>query len=151
MGNSSTYCTRLPERSTEPNTRSITDSHDLLVESVGYTEGDHSPANLYVMKASALAWCLGCNHFMQVWSGSDIVREDNLGLLAWLFPHLDLFSLGGFYDPNVRNALRALAAAFMDLIDTISPLHLFTFSLLCLVYLAFHFLFVLNLLCSLLR
>ena len=51
----------------------------------------------------------------------------------------------------VRNALRALAAAFTDLIDTISPLHLFTFSLLCLVYLALHFLFVLNLLCSLLR
>jgi hypothetical protein len=34
------------------------DSGDLVMEAVGYVNGDHSPQNHDIMKASALAWCL---------------------------------------------------------------------------------------------
>ena len=46
-----------------------------VVESVGYTDGDDSPTNLQNMKATALAWCLDGRRFLQIRSGSDLIRD----------------------------------------------------------------------------
>jgi hypothetical protein len=48
------------------------DASDLVMEVVGYVNGDHSPQNHDIMKASALAWCLDriedlASHREQVW------------------------------------------------------------------------------------
>jgi hypothetical protein len=73
--NTSSYCARVDVREGE-RADGFTDTQDLLLESVGYTEGDHSPTNLRLMKASAPAWSLDRKRFVQVRSGRPpIIRE----------------------------------------------------------------------------
>ena len=44
-----------------------------VVESVGYTDSDHSSMSLRNMKATTLAWCLDGRRFLQIRSGSDLI------------------------------------------------------------------------------
>ncbi|KIJ58690.1 hypothetical protein HYDPIDRAFT_33933 [Hydnomerulius pinastri MD-312] len=76
------------------------DPEDMLIEAIGYTEGDHTPENFKLMKATALARCLDGKRYVQMRSRSRLVYEDEPGLLAWLFPHLDPFGIGGFGELN---------------------------------------------------
>jgi hypothetical protein len=82
------------------------DVDTVLLESVGYTEADHSPANYRLMKATALAHCLDGKYFLQARSGSNLVNDKNPTLLAWVFPQLDLFGIGGFNNPNCSMEFR---------------------------------------------
>jgi hypothetical protein len=52
------------------------------------------------MKSSALAHCLDGKRFFQARSGNNLVHNDNPALLAWVFPRLDPFGIGGFNEPN---------------------------------------------------
>ncbi|KAF8556634.1 hypothetical protein OG21DRAFT_1482850 [Imleria badia] len=80
--------------------RSAGEMDTLVVESIGYTAGDHSPANFQQMKAAALAHCLDGYRFLRVRSGSTLINEQELGFMTWAFPHLDPFGIGGFNNPN---------------------------------------------------
>lgn len=71
-----------------------------FLDAVGYTEGDYTLCSVRQMKAVALAHCLDGKQFLQVQSGGSLVNESNPGLLAWAFPQLNLFGIGGFNDPN---------------------------------------------------
>ncbi|KAH7908086.1 hypothetical protein BJ138DRAFT_983955, partial [Hygrophoropsis aurantiaca] len=71
-----------------------------LLESVGYTDGDHSPVNYRLMKATALARCLDRTRYVQMRSGTRLIDDRDPGLLTWLFPHLDPFGIGGFHNPD---------------------------------------------------
>ena len=75
------------------------ESNLLVIEVVGYTAGDHSPINFRQMKAAALAHCLDGCQYVQVRSGSALVSEQDPAFMAWDFPHLDPFGIGGFNNP----------------------------------------------------
>jgi hypothetical protein len=72
----------------------------LVMEAVGYTDGDRSPQSYEKMKAKALAWCLEKNKFIKMQSSSQLLTDRDPGLLAYLFPHLDPWGIGGFNEPN---------------------------------------------------
>ena len=74
------------------------DASDLVMEAVGYVNGDHSPQNHDIMKASALAWCLDRKQFIKMQSGSQLLSDRDPGLLTFVFPHLDPWGIGGFYE-----------------------------------------------------
>lgn len=77
------------------------DYDDLLMENVGFTDGDNSPMAYSSMKTLALEHCLGSKPFIAAGTGSDIVREfGNPSILTWLFPHLDPWGIGGFNHPD---------------------------------------------------
>ncbi|KAG1851201.1 hypothetical protein C8R48DRAFT_750015 [Suillus tomentosus] len=83
------------------------DSGDLVMEPVGYTEGDHSSQSREKMKLHALAYVLDRKKFLF-----------DPGLMSYLFPHLDPWDIGGFFhsgqtkqqhlsmQAQVRNLLR---------------------------------------------
>jgi len=73
----------------------------LLMENVGYTDGDDTPTNYRVMKATALEHCVSGRPFIASGRGSALVPDfNNPSILTWLFPHLDPWGIGGFYHPN---------------------------------------------------
>ncbi|KAI9062002.1 hypothetical protein FKP32DRAFT_1574682, partial [Trametes sanguinea] len=75
------------------------DDNDMLMETVGYTEHDDSPISYHDMKMRALAHCLKGRGFLQSQAGSKLVPDfENDRLLSWLFPHLDPWGIGGFYE-----------------------------------------------------
>ncbi|KAH7903123.1 hypothetical protein BJ138DRAFT_1138788 [Hygrophoropsis aurantiaca] len=69
---------------------------DIFVESVGYTNGDHSPANRQAMKLRALAHALDKKKFLLSRSGDNFLNDNDPGLMSYLFPHLDPWGIGGF-------------------------------------------------------
>ncbi|KAG2744810.1 hypothetical protein P692DRAFT_201841410 [Suillus brevipes Sb2] len=69
---------------------------DIVMESVGYTEGDHSAQSREKMKLHALAHVLDRKKFLLSRTGSKFVADDDPGLMSYLFPHLDPWSIGGF-------------------------------------------------------
>ncbi|KIM23874.1 hypothetical protein M408DRAFT_76702, partial [Serendipita vermifera MAFF 305830] len=72
---------------------------DLLIENVGYTDGDMSPANYNIMKLQAVQHCLNGGSYLQSRSGSQAENDfENPVLLSWLFPHLDPWGIGGFHE-----------------------------------------------------
>lgn len=73
---------------------------DLYMEAVGYTAGDRSPQNFRHMQASALAWCLDKKTFVKMQSNSHLLSESDPGMLTYLFPNLDPWGIGGFYEPR---------------------------------------------------
>jgi len=78
-------------------------SHDdeLLIENVGYTDGDDTPANYRAMKASALEHCISGKPFIASGRGSMPIPDfNNPSILTWLFPHLDPWGIGGFHHPR---------------------------------------------------
>lgn len=80
-----------------------TASEDVLMENVGYTEGDGSPIAYHAMKTKALQHCLERRPVLIAGSGSTFVPDfQNPSLLSWLFPHLDPWGIGGFHHPSRR-------------------------------------------------
>lgn len=69
---------------------------ELLMEYVGYTEGDRTPQNYRQMKAVALAWCLDGKKFVRVRGTTALLDSRHPGLMTFLFPHLDPWGIGGF-------------------------------------------------------
>lgn len=78
------------------------DDQGLIMESVGYTMGDHSPQNYKDMKAKALAWCVDRENFIKMTGGSDAINEKDPSLLSSLFPNLDPWGIGGFVEQSRR-------------------------------------------------
>ncbi|RPD53753.1 hypothetical protein L226DRAFT_469967, partial [Lentinus tigrinus ALCF2SS1-7] len=73
----------------------------LLMENVGYTSGDKSPVSYRDMKLRALSHCLNGGMFIRSQAGDTFVPDfHNPALLTWLFPHLDLWGIGGFHHPD---------------------------------------------------
>ncbi|OJT07430.1 ATP-dependent DNA helicase PIF1 [Trametes pubescens] len=71
---------------------------EMLIETVGYTDGDDSPLDNDGMRRKALAHCLRGGRFVQSQAGSRFVPDfENPELLSWLFPHLDPWGIGGFF------------------------------------------------------
>ncbi|KIM21784.1 hypothetical protein M408DRAFT_80020, partial [Serendipita vermifera MAFF 305830] len=86
-------------RNDAENDEGIAESADLLIENVGYTDGDTSPQNFTLMKLKAMRHCLDGNAFLQSRSGNLALNDfDNPHLLSWLFPHLDPWGIGGFHE-----------------------------------------------------
>lgn len=49
------------------------------------------------MKLHALAYVLDQKKFLLSRTGSEFVADNDLGLMSYLFPHLDPWDIGGFY------------------------------------------------------
>ncbi|KAG2738983.1 hypothetical protein P692DRAFT_201849319 [Suillus brevipes Sb2] len=64
------------------------DLADIVMEPIGYTEGDHSSQSREKMKLHALAYVLDRGEF---------IADNDPGLMSYLFPHLDPWDIGGFY------------------------------------------------------
>lgn len=79
---------------------------DILMDNVGYTTGDESPRSYKQMKLRALAHCQSGNSYIKSQASSDMIPDfQNPFLLSWLFPHLDPWGIGGFYDPRRKRPL----------------------------------------------
>ncbi|KIM23130.1 hypothetical protein M408DRAFT_77987 [Serendipita vermifera MAFF 305830] len=90
---------------------------DLLIENVGYTDGDTSPANYNLMKLQAVQHCLSGGSFLQSRSGSQAENDfENPVLLSWLFPHLDPWGIGGFHEAR-RSRIISLEQQLRHLIS----------------------------------
>ncbi|KAI0361333.1 hypothetical protein OH77DRAFT_1391844, partial [Trametes cingulata] len=75
-------------------------SDELIMENVGYTECDDTPQTYRQMKMKALSHCLTGGRFVRSQAGSRFVPDfKNPRLLSWLFPHLDPWGIGGFFEP----------------------------------------------------
>ncbi|KAI6147659.1 hypothetical protein BKA82DRAFT_4354838 [Pisolithus tinctorius] len=72
---------------------------DLVMESVAYTDGDHSECLWQAMKATALAHALSHKKFIVSCSGLELLNENSPGFLTMVFPHLDPWGIGGFNHP----------------------------------------------------
>ena len=81
---------------------------DLVMEAVGYTAGDHTPANYRLMKVAVLAHCLDGGRFIRVRSESTLVNEQEPAFMTWAFPHLDPFGIGGFNNSNRTDGSKIL-------------------------------------------
>ncbi|KAF8421884.1 hypothetical protein L210DRAFT_3390581, partial [Boletus edulis BED1] len=73
---------------------------DIVMDNVGYTLGDHSPRSRESMKAHALAYALDHRRFINSQAGTAFLGDSHPGLLAYLFPHLDPWGIGGFHHPG---------------------------------------------------
>jgi len=91
---------------TPRNFDSVADNEDwneLLMENIGFTDGDDSPASYHQMRELALQRCLLGKPFLVSGSGSRLVPDfNNPCILTWLFPHLDPWGIGGFHHPGRR-------------------------------------------------
>ncbi|PPQ75301.1 hypothetical protein CVT26_015246 [Gymnopilus dilepis] len=79
----------------------LKDEHlqELMMENVGYTEGDNSPEAYSAMKVLALQRCLSGKPFVATGSGNRLMPDfNNPSILTWLFPHLDPWGIGGFHE-----------------------------------------------------
>jgi hypothetical protein len=75
------------------------DCDEVLMENVGYTEGDNTPDNYRAMKTAALQRCLSGKPFVASGKGRMPVPDfNNPSILTWLFPHLDPWGIGGFHE-----------------------------------------------------
>ena len=73
----------------------------LLLENVGYTDGHETPMSYREMKMTALDHCRRGGRFVASQAGNRVVPDfKNSQLLSWLFPHLDPWGIGGFYEPR---------------------------------------------------
>ncbi|KAH9889759.1 hypothetical protein C8Q73DRAFT_633727, partial [Cubamyces lactineus] len=74
---------------------------ELVMENVGFTESDVSPKSYKQMKMRALTHCLQGGKFVRSQAGSRFVPDfQNPQLLSWLFPALDPWGIGGFFEPR---------------------------------------------------
>ena len=77
------------------------DEDELLIENVGYTDGDCSPMNYREMKSVALERCLMGKPFIASGVGGQPIPDFyHPSVLTWLFPHLDPWGIGGFHHPG---------------------------------------------------
>lgn len=73
---------------------------DMLVENVGYTDSDETPRTSRQLKMCALKYCLAGGQYMLSRAGNQFIPDfQNPSLLTWLFPHLDPWGIGGFFEP----------------------------------------------------
>ncbi|KAF8871656.1 hypothetical protein CPB84DRAFT_1692014, partial [Gymnopilus junonius] len=76
---------------------------NLMMENVSYTEGDESTKSYYAMKLLALERCMSGKSFVTSGTGGQFIPDfHNPRLLAWLFPNLDPWGIGGFHEPKRR-------------------------------------------------
>ncbi|PPQ67617.1 hypothetical protein CVT26_006827 [Gymnopilus dilepis] len=76
---------------------------ELVMENVGYTDGDHSSNAYSAMKLLALDRCLTGKPFVVSGTGNCPIPDfNNPSILTWLFPHLDPWGIGGFHEPRRR-------------------------------------------------
>ncbi|PPQ97075.1 hypothetical protein CVT26_001258 [Gymnopilus dilepis] len=76
---------------------------ELVMENVGYTDGDHSSNAYNAMKLLALDRCLTGKPFVISGTGNRPIPDfNNPSILTWLFPHLDPWGIGGFHEPRRR-------------------------------------------------
>ncbi|KAI0352245.1 hypothetical protein OH77DRAFT_1409659, partial [Trametes cingulata] len=98
---------------------------DMLMENVGYTDGDDTPVNYRKMTMIALAHCANGGRFIKSQAGSRFIPDfENSQLLSWLFPHLDPWGIGGFFmkerltklsmESQLRYLLRVHNSPFRD-------------------------------------
>lgn len=59
---------------------------DIVMDAVGYTEGDYSSQSREKMKLHALAHVLDQKRFLLSCTGAEFVAEDDPGLMSYLFP-----------------------------------------------------------------
>ncbi|KAG1878161.1 hypothetical protein F4604DRAFT_1923720 [Suillus subluteus] len=71
-------------------------SGEIVMEAVGFTQGDHSSQSREKMKLHALAHVLDQKCFLLSRTGSNYVADNDPGLMSFLFPHLDPWDIGGF-------------------------------------------------------
>lgn len=74
------------------------DKNLIVLEGVGFTATDSS-SDFQKMKASALAWCLEGKTFVKVRAGSNLLSDKDPSFLSSVFPDLDAWGIGGFYNP----------------------------------------------------
>jgi hypothetical protein len=72
----------------------------ILTENVAYTEGDYSSCSREAMKVHTLAHALDHKPFIQSHAGSSYISDGHFGLMAYMFPHLDPWGIGGFHHPG---------------------------------------------------
>ncbi|KAI9062251.1 hypothetical protein FKP32DRAFT_1574376, partial [Trametes sanguinea] len=79
----------------------------MLVENVGYVDTQETLAlNPRDMAIEAVAHCLRGRTFIKSQAGSRFIPDfENPSLLSWLFPHLDPWGLGGFFDARRERKL----------------------------------------------
>lgn len=75
---------------------------DVVMDVVGYTEGDRTPQNYRHMKAVALAWCTDRKKYIRMRGSASLLDSKHPGLLTYLFPHLDPWGIGGFFHEQRR-------------------------------------------------
>ena len=80
----------------------------MQTENVAYTDGDHSPCSREAMKVHALAHALDHKPFIRSHAGSSYISDGHPGLMAYMFPHLDPWGIGGFHHPG-RNVGQKLS------------------------------------------
>lgn len=73
------------------------DFSDIVTEAVGFTMGEHLLLSREKMKLHALAYVLDHKQFLLPRTGSHFVSDSHLGLMSFLFPHLDPWNIKGFY------------------------------------------------------
>ncbi|KAH9858159.1 hypothetical protein C2E23DRAFT_719193, partial [Lenzites betulinus] len=80
---------------------------DMLMENVGYTDIDGSLAlSPRDMTLEAINQCLKQRRFIKSQAGSRFIPDfHNPSLLTWLFPHLDPWAIGGFFDERRERSL----------------------------------------------
>jgi hypothetical protein len=79
---------------------------DMLLENLGFTDGDMSPKNYNIMILKAIQHCLSGGKYLQSRSGSIAENDfENPSLLSWLFPHLDSWGIGGFHDKRRKRPI----------------------------------------------
>ncbi|KAJ7821159.1 hypothetical protein B0H13DRAFT_1546307, partial [Mycena leptocephala] len=84
-------------------------SDRILMENVGFTLGDHSPASYRDMKMVALERCLAGKAFLGYRRGSGMVPDfDNPYLLSLAFPEEDPWGIGGMHHPYRRIKISAI-------------------------------------------
>ncbi|KAH9854460.1 hypothetical protein C2E23DRAFT_726731, partial [Lenzites betulinus] len=84
-----------------------TPGEDMFVENVGYTDSDDSLSlNPRDMTIEAIGHCLRKRRFIKSQAGSRFIPDfQNSSLLTWLFPHLDPWGIGGFFDERRERSL----------------------------------------------
>ncbi|KAJ7603552.1 hypothetical protein DFH06DRAFT_1022156, partial [Mycena polygramma] len=90
---------------TPRNVDGVTDNmnNEILMENVGFTLGDHSPASYRDMKLVALERCLAGKAYLGYRRGSGAVPDfDNPALLSMAFPEEDPWGICGIHHPLRR-------------------------------------------------
>ncbi len=74
---------------------------EMLMENVGFVDGDNTPRNYQQLRMQAISHCLDGGAFVRSQAGSRLIPDfNNPHLLSWLFPHLDPWGIGGFHEPR---------------------------------------------------
>ncbi|PPQ76867.1 hypothetical protein CVT26_001487, partial [Gymnopilus dilepis] len=94
---------------------------DLMMENVGYTDGDSSPEAYNAMKILALQRCMSGKPFVVSGTGNRLLPDfNNPRILTWLFPHLDPWGIGGFHESRrkIKIGMREQLCHMLNSSDT---------------------------------